>query len=207
MGLAYLVNRAQHAVGCDVSEALLAEAREHLPGVELVRVEAGELPFGDGSFDVVAMLEMLYYAEDQDSLVADGVRLLRPGGSVVVCLPNRDRPAFNPSPLSTSYPNAPELADLLHRNGLEATIYGAFVVEPGGGRDRVIDVIRHVAVRLHLIPRSMRWKALVKRIVYGRLPRLGAIHDGMAEMPAAVKLNPAVSTSAYKNLYAVGRKP
>lgn len=207
MGLAYLAERAHEAVGCDVSEALLAQARAHLPGIALLQAEAGKLPFEPNSFDVVAMLEMIYYVPNQSAAITDCARLLKSGGSLVVCLPNRDRPAFNPSPHSTNYPNVPELAQLFRGSGLDATIYGAFAVEPEGARDRVMGGVRAVAVKFHLIPRSMRGKAILKRLLYGRLPRMGAIHDGMAAIPAEVELNPAVPTSTYKNVYAFGRKP
>ena len=71
--------------------------------------------------------------------------------------------------------------------------------------DRLIEPIRGIAVRFHLVPRSMRMKAMVKRILYGNLPRLGAVHDGMATFAEPTELDTAVKyTSAFKTLYAVG---
>jgi hypothetical protein len=53
----------------------------------------------------------------------------------------------------------------------------------------------------------MRMKAAVKRILYGRLPRLGAIRDGMATYPPLVELDRRhAEASRFKNLYAVGTK-
>lgn len=206
MGLAYLSENAGEAVGCDISEELLSQARSRLPGLELVNAPASDLPFADASFDLVAMLEMIYYVPDQESVVAEAARVLRPGGTLMVCLPNRDRPAFNPSPLSTQYPDVPTLAALLERAGLQVTVYGAFGAAPASRSERRLDRLRAIAVRLHLVPRSMRAKALVKRILYGRLPRLDAIHDGMAEIPDPVELDHKRRSGDFKNLYAVGRK-
>lgn len=205
MGLAYLQRRAAVAVGGDPSEALLAEARRHLPDMQLVQLGAEQLPFPDRSFDVVLMLEVIYYIPDLGRAFAECRRVLTPGGRLMVSLPNRDRPDFNPSPFSLRYPNAPELAQLFRDHGFQPRIYGGFPLEVASSRDRLLTPLRHVAVRYRLIPRSMRAKALLKRLLYGRLPKLGAIHEGMAEFPPLVELgDPASGTSRFKSFYAVG---
>jgi lipopolysaccharide/colanic/teichoic acid biosynthesis glycosyltransferase len=206
MGLDYLSHRAAEAVGCDVSPELVAEAREHVPGVSIVEAGVPGLPFEERSFDVVAMLEMIYYVDDQAAAIADAARLLRPGGYLVLAMPNPDRPSFNPSPFSTRYPRLPHLARILRQAGLQPRVYGAFPVAAPSARDRWIERLRRPAVRLHLVPRSMRAKALVKRLLYGRLPRLGAVHEGMAKLEEAEELDPSRPTASYRNLYAVGRK-
>jgi len=204
MGLAYLATRAARVVGGDPTPALLDEARQHLPGTELVQLSADRLPFEDASFDVVLMLEMIYYVEDLDRALAEARRVLKPGGRLFVCEPNRDRPDFNPSPYSVRYPSAAELKGLLERHGFHAHVYGGFPVEAASSRDRVLGPIRHVAVALHLIPRSMRMKALVKRVFYGRLPRMGEVRDGMAPFTPPTELDPSgPQVPRFKNLYAI----
>lgn len=207
MGLAYLATRTRSVVGCDVTDELVAEARSHLPGVDIVVADATSLPFPDAQFDAALLLEMLYYVQDQDLAVAEAFRVVRPGGAVMVCAPNPDRPAFNPSPMSTRYPGAPDLAALLRQFSPDVEVFGAFAVAPETARDRRLDWLRQVAVRLHLIPRSMRGKAVIKRLVYGSLARLGPISDDMAPLANAVKLDQSVPVVGFKNLYAIGRKP
>lgn len=207
MGLPYLAARSRLAVGGDFTMALLREARAHVDGSPLVRMDAQRLPFLDASFDAVLLLEMIYYLPDQAAALAECRRVLRAGGKVMVCLPNRDRPDFNPSPFSTRYPGAGEMAALLEQAGFDARVYGAFAVEEDSGRDRLLGPLRHFAVRHRLIPNSMRMKAVVKRVLYGRLPRLGAVHDGMADhTPEAVALDTSTPGAGrrFKNLYAVG---
>jgi hypothetical protein len=47
-------------------------------------------------------------------------------------------------------------------------------------------------------------KSMVKRLLYGNLPTLGAVHDGMAEYTNPVELDASAgSDHRYKNLYAV----
>ncbi len=205
MGLAYLQLRAAVVVGGDPSEALLAEARQHLPDLQLAQLDAQQLPFPNESFDVVLMLEVIYYIPDLDRAFAECRRVLPAGGHLMACLPNRDRPDFNPSPFSIRYPSAPELAQLFREHGFQPRIYGGFPLEVASARDRLLTPLRHFAVRHRLIPRSMRAKALLKRVLYGRLPRLGALRDGMAECLPPVELGaPWEGARRFKTLYAVG---
>lgn len=209
MGLPYLAARARLAVGGDYTMPLLREARSHVDGTPLVRMDAQHLPFRDASFDAVLMLEMVYYLPDQAAAVAECRRVLKPGGKVLVCLPNRERPDFNPSPFSTRYPSAAEMRALLKDGGFEPRVYGAFAVEEDSGRDRLLGPLRHVAVRYRLIPSSMRAKALVKRVLYGRLPVMGAVRDGMSTdrtQPVELDAGPGPERR-FKNLYAVGVAP
>jgi SAM-dependent methyltransferase len=208
MGLPYLQAHARMVVGGDYTMTLLQEARRHLPNANLVRMDAQRLPFRDQAFDAVLMLEMIYYVADQEAALAESRRVLKPGGKLMVCLPNRDRPDFNPSPFSNRYPNLNEIATLLAQAGFDTRVYGGFVVEAASSRDRILGPIRHVAVRYRLIPSSMRAKSMIKRVLYGKLPTLGAVHDGMADYAEPVELDASSgSDHRYKNLYAVGVAP
>ena len=206
MGLPYLAGHSRRVVGGDYTMGLLQEARSHLPTNDLVRLDAQHLPFRDGSFDAVLMLEMIYYIADQDAAFAECRRVLRPDGALMVCVPNPERPDFNPSPFSTRYPSARDLVRLFRANGFEVEVSGAFPVEAESSRDRVLAPIRHVAVRYKLIPNSMRMKSMVKRVLYGKLPKLGAVHDGMANGERLVGVSVDGSpVRDFKNLYAIGR--
>ncbi|HEV8597216.1 MAG TPA: class I SAM-dependent methyltransferase [Candidatus Dormibacteraeota bacterium] len=205
MGLPYLAQHARRVIGGDYTMALLREARAQLPHMDLVRMDAEHLPIADRALDVVLMLEMIYYVRDQTAAFAECRRVLRAGGSLMVCVPNPDRPDFNPSPFSTRYPDASSLTRLFEDHGFEVKIFGAFPVEAESSRDRLLAPVRHFAVRYRLIPNSMRAKALVKRVLYGPLPKLGAVHDGMATVEEMVHLDPMDGKpTTFKNLYAVG---
>ena len=49
-----------------------------------VTARAEELPFGDGSYDVVSSFNALDHVEDPDAAIAELVRVLRPGGTLLL---------------------------------------------------------------------------------------------------------------------------
>ncbi len=87
--LALLAPRISAGVGVDASRAMLALARARLsgPGMTHCAVRLGDmyrLPMADGSFDQVVLQMVLHYAEDPAAALAEAVRVLRPGGLLVV---------------------------------------------------------------------------------------------------------------------------
>jgi len=44
-----------------------------------------QLPFEDGSFDLVVLMHALTYASHPSKAVAEGARVLRPGGRLMLC--------------------------------------------------------------------------------------------------------------------------
>ncbi len=74
----------QRYVATDVDPAMVALARRQLAGfgarAEAQEVDAAGLPFADGSFDVVVSWLMLHHTITWEQVLADAVRVLRPGG-------------------------------------------------------------------------------------------------------------------------------
>jgi ArsR family transcriptional regulator len=65
----------------------LARARLSRPGLTHCSVRLGDmyrLPMPDASFDHVVLQMVLHYAEDPNAALAEAVRVLRPGGTLVV---------------------------------------------------------------------------------------------------------------------------
>lgn len=61
--------------GVDVSEALVSKARQRLDGAEVARAES--LPFRDGTFDVVALGEILEHVFDPVLVLREAARVSR----------------------------------------------------------------------------------------------------------------------------------
>jgi len=85
-----LQKEARQAVGLDIELERTSQA--HL-GADQVVCGAGEsLPFPDGSFDLVLSNEVLEHVQDDRAAVGEIVRILRPGGRLVLFCPNRGYP-------------------------------------------------------------------------------------------------------------------
>ncbi|HOA22724.1 MAG: methyltransferase domain-containing protein [Aggregatilineales bacterium] len=74
-------------IGVDASRSMLEIAAQKLRGNEhrlmLLWRDASSLPFADGAFDAVTVLEMLEFTPDPATQLAEAVRVLRPGGILV----------------------------------------------------------------------------------------------------------------------------
>jgi SAM-dependent methyltransferase len=73
--------------GVDVDPERVARASVTLPNI---LVAPGErLPYEDGRFDVVFLHEVIEHVDDDRATIRESLRVLRPGGRVVIFAPNR----------------------------------------------------------------------------------------------------------------------
>lgn len=78
-----------HRVGLDLSTTMLERARKRLgDGVELMRGSAEQLPFDDGSFNIVLCTEVLEHTQHPDVVIRELMRVAAPDARVVVSIPN-----------------------------------------------------------------------------------------------------------------------
>ena len=98
-----LLSRAGHEVtGIDGSEGMLAHARENaaLFGVcpELIRGDFGELPFADGTFDLVVSRNVTHIIREHLRVYGEWLRVLKPGGVLLIFDANWHLP-YQPGPV------------------------------------------------------------------------------------------------------------
>lgn len=90
-GIGFYTRRLQEAgadaYGVDVDPEKVAEARQIVANVQVAPAEA--LPFPDGFFDMVLSHEVLEHVDDDRQAVAEAIRVLKPGGRLVIFVPNR----------------------------------------------------------------------------------------------------------------------
>ena len=208
IALGYLGQSARRVEAGDVDPGLVESAREHYGSRVAVHViDAQKLPFEDGSFDVLLLLEAIYYLPNPQQFVAEARRVLRPDGAVMICSANCERRDFNPSPFTHKYFSAGELRDLLAEHGFAVSLYAGFPVGDAGARGRVIGVLRNVAVKLRLIPKTMAWKIRLKRVLFGKLqPLPKELHVDESQCADLIPLDSARNAADFKVIYAVGRR-
>src|SRR5206468_3021479 len=84
-----LAARGHHVIGVDFAPSMIAEARRKAAelGVSSVRFEeadAEQLPFTPASFDLVISRHLLWTLPHPEAAVDEWIRVLRPGGRLVV---------------------------------------------------------------------------------------------------------------------------
>lgn len=88
LALARLVAPTGHAVGVDLSATMLAEARRRSAtagiAVGFVRTDAQRLALADASFDGIRVERLLQHVPDPTAVLAELVRIAKPGARVVV---------------------------------------------------------------------------------------------------------------------------
>ncbi len=191
IGLRAVASRSALAVGGDVDSDVLHTASRHGREQHLLRMDAQHLPFRDGSFDVVAILEAIYYLPDAAAFVREARRVLAPGGVLIITSANPDRPDLARSPHSVRYYGASALLSLAESGGFHGTILGAFPASEGGLRGKVIGLARLVVTRLNLIPGTLRARSVLKRLAYGPLePLPGTLDERAYPVPPPTPITP-----------------
>jgi ubiquinone/menaquinone biosynthesis C-methylase UbiE len=74
----WLADVGWKAVGLDLSAPMLAQARA-LNGVPLIRGDAYRLPFGNGVFDVIALITTLEFLAHPEAALGEAARVARQG--------------------------------------------------------------------------------------------------------------------------------
>jgi SAM-dependent methyltransferase len=84
-------------VGLDVTPAFVERARRviqerGLANTTVVEGSSASMPFEDGSFDAVLMVDLLHHLPSPKATVTEVHRVVRPGGLVIVFEPNKLNP-------------------------------------------------------------------------------------------------------------------
>lgn len=96
--LRWAAEQGARVAGADIAAATVAQARRVLAAHRPL-VAAGDvrrLPFADGSFDLVYSMGTVEHFQDTAGAVAEIFRVLRPGGRVILGVPNLLDPFLRP---------------------------------------------------------------------------------------------------------------
>ena len=206
-GLGYFRKHgAIQVVGSDIEDRNLEHARKHYAnraGIQFHVIDAQTIPFPDASFDVVLMFEAIYYVHDAKRFLAEAFRVLPVGGVLLISTVNRGWPQFNPSPFSVWYPSARELYEALVAAGFSVVMKGGFPDQPASLARNLVRQVRRLAVKLRLIPDTMKGKELLKRIFYGKLETIPhELEENRFDREPLTLTDPMVPNSIHTFLYA-----
>jgi SAM-dependent methyltransferase len=160
-GSALLARSARSVVGVDISGDAIAYAKQRYgdDGIRFLAGDVTELPFTDGSFDVVCSFETVEHLDDPDRFVHECARVLRGDGTLLMstpCVPETTRTPENPFHRVELAPV--DFADLLRRRFGSVALYGQ----------------RRLQTRRH--------RALQRLDVLGLRRRLPALRHGAARL-------------------------
>jgi SAM-dependent methyltransferase len=205
-GLGYLAGLARSLRAGDYCEPILGMAREHYGNrLPLGVFDAQKMPFEDQSADFILLFEAIYYLPSANQFLEECRRVLRPGGKVLIATANKDLFDFNPSPFSQRYYGVVELKQLLQAHGFACQCYGAFPMGSVSRRQRAFRWVKKAAVWLHLMPKTMKAKKLLKRLAFGRLvPMPREICEGMIDYQEPKLLDLSQPDHTHKVIYCAG---
>lgn len=83
---------AAEVVAVDLSDAVIEVARQLVPdGVACEVADARSLPYREDSFDLIVCFETIEHVDEQDRVLEQFARVLRPDGLLLISSPNRRR--------------------------------------------------------------------------------------------------------------------
>jgi SAM-dependent methyltransferase len=200
-GAGYLAGLARSYRAGDYSEKILGIARSHYgERIKFQQLDAQQLPFENGSFDIVILFEAIYYLPSSERFVAECRRVLRPGGKVLVATANKDLYDFNPSPHSHIYYGVPEMHVLFRRYGFAPSFFGNTPVDGLSWRQRMLRPVKKFVTNSG----PMGGKKMLKRFVFGSLvPMPAEIVAGMVPYVDPVPISADRPDREHKVLYCV----
>jgi SAM-dependent methyltransferase len=130
-GADLIASTARRVVAVDYDAATIAHVGTRYPRVQVLAANLAAVPMPDASVDVVVNFQVIEHLWDQPQFITECLRLLRPGGLLLMSTPNRI--TFTPgsdtplNPFHTRELNAAELRQLLEDGGFTLDgMYGVF---------------------------------------------------------------------------------
>jgi SAM-dependent methyltransferase len=77
------------AFGHDLDAGYITSARASYPQATFTVGPASRVPYPDAYFDAVLLLDVLEHVQDERAVVGEILRVLRPGGRLIISVPNR----------------------------------------------------------------------------------------------------------------------
>lgn len=125
-GANMIADVATEVIGLDYDASAVEHVRVRYPRVQMRHGNLAALPLAAESVDVVVNFQVIEHLWDQGQFIRECLRVLRPGGELLISTPNRI--TFSPgrdtplNPFHTRELNADELTELLVDAGFRVTL-------------------------------------------------------------------------------------
>jgi SAM-dependent methyltransferase len=206
-GLQLLKREARSLIASDVSDEVLVATRATNFNVDIRTLEAENIPCADASIDVVILFEALYYLPYPEKFFEEARRVLRSGGYLLIATANKDLFDFNPSPFSHRYLGVAELGSELGNCGFETSFFGGVRTDRVSLRQRILRPIKYGVVNLGLMPKTIGGKALLKRLVFGKMrPLPASVDEATAPYEAPEPISAGVADRVHKVVFCAAHK-
>lgn len=159
--LVWAAQQGCKAYGIDIAPGVVREAgkafRDAGAASGFTLADVREIPFADGSFDVVYSMGTIEHFPETQQAVEEIFRVLRPGGVAIIGVPNKLDPFLRPLMVTVldwfgRYPYGPEksytagqLAKMAQAAGFRVTAMTGLLFIPGALR--IMDLLLHAAWR------------------------------------------------------------
>lgn len=207
IGFGIMAEKASHVVGADIDPIQVRMGNDYYKErFQLIEASAEKIPFESGTFDVVLILEAIYYIENTQDFINEVKRVLKPNGLFLISYPNNEWGNFNPSPYTFKYFSISEMHHFLESNGFSSKTLLGFQHRTDTFSSKILDLVRTIAVKLRLIPKSFALKDILKRIFFGKLqPIPNELKTTDGELHPLVKYEDYLSDyKSYRVVYTVG---
>lgn len=207
-GLGYLATVAATVQGGDISPEVLTRAKLAYGDQFMLDVfDAAKMPYDNASLDAILLFEALYYLPNPNAFMIEALRVLRPGGTVLIASANKDLYDFTPSPLSQTYFGTVELQKLCSAHGLSCEFWGYLDTANVSLRQRILRPIKKIASQYNLIPGSMAGKSWLKKFFFGEMTVMPAsILTSPHSYTAPIPISASNPDRRHKVIYCAARK-
>ena len=122
------------------------------------------MPFRSATFDLVSLFSVIEHVEDQEQALYEAFRVLKPGGALVIQIPNR----YFPVELHSGLPNPLLCPGFIRRPLLRAINYSRLLDVDIPSRKRMLHLIHGAHAPLLINEAKVVWPAaIVSKIFRG----------------------------------------
>ncbi len=145
-GLSLLADKADEYIAIDKFAPDLSRFAARLNNVHFIQMDVPPLGFPDDTFDAIVSFQVIEHIEEDEALVKEMARVLKPGGKLILTTPNKNM-SLTRNPWHIREYRATELAALLQIHFSEVTTNGVY------GNEKVMNYYEKNKVSVQRITR------------------------------------------------------